>query len=297
MSAHSTLDTFELAVYYDHMIRITHSARAKVLLAALALFIVIGAYGIAQADHAWGKYHWNLSTADTLTNPLALGDNLTAAAWQESLGGASADWNTSLLKNVAVAGTSNANCDPTLGRVEVCNGAYGENGWLGIAQIWVYRGKDGHIAQAIVKLNDTYFALPQYGTPAWKNFVMCQEVGHTFGLDHQDEDFTNANLGTCMDYTNDPDGTLFDQLNNEHPNGHDYDMIASIYAHTHGAKGGGKGGGKGKPAALPADAQVALDGPAEWGQAVATDAQGRNSKYVRSLEGGIEVVTHVLWAK
>lgn len=38
--------------------------------------------------------------------------------------------------------------------------------------------------------------------------VTCQEVGHTFGLDHRDENFDNGNLGTCMDYTNDP-GTRF----------------------------------------------------------------------------------------
>lgn len=280
------------------MRHITHGAYAKVFLAVLAFFILMGAYGIAQADHAWGKYHWNLSTNDTLANPLKLGDNLSTA-WQESLAGASFDWNASVLKNAVAAGGSNANCDPTLGQVEVCNGAYGENDWLGIAQIWVYRGKDGHIAQAIVKLNDTYFAMSKYGTPAWKNLVMCQEVGHTFGLSHQDENFTNTNLGTCMDYTSDPDGTLAvpDQLNNEHPNSHDYEMLQSIYAHLNDPSTGGPGkggGGKGKPASV---GSVALNTPAEWGQAVAQDAQGRNSLYVRNLGSGIEVITHVLWAE
>ena len=53
---------------------------------------------------------------------------------------------------------------------------------------------------------------------------MCQEVGHTFGLDHQDENFNNANLGTCMDYTNDPS-------TNQHPNKHDYDELITIYSH------------------------------------------------------------------
>jgi len=280
------------------MIHRISNINIKVFLAILVLFTFIGAYGIAQADHAWGKYHWNLSTADTTTNPLRIGDNLSEVAWQGSLVGASSDWNASVLKNAVVGGTSNPNCDPTLGQVEVCNGAYGENGWLGIAQIWVYRGRDGHIAQAIVKLNDTYFALPEYGMPAWKNFVMCQEVGHTFGLGHQDENFTNTNLGTCMDYTNDPDGTLFSQLNNEHPNQHDYEMLQSIYAHLNdssgGNPGGNKGGGKGKPAKA---GTVALNTPAEWGQAIAQDAQGRNSLYIRNLGGGIEVVTHVLWAE
>ena len=48
--------------------------------------------------------------------------------------------------------------------------------------------------------------MAQYNTPAYRRFVTCQELGHDFGLDHQDEVFDNPNLGSCMDYTNDPDG-------------------------------------------------------------------------------------------
>ncbi len=40
---------------------------------------------------------------------------------------------------------------------------------------------------------------------------MCQEIGHDFGLDHQDENFNNPNLGTCMDYTNDPLGATVER--------------------------------------------------------------------------------------
>lgn len=278
------------------MIHIIRGILAKTLLVAVALLTIIGAYSIAEASHVWSKYHWNLSTANTLESPLTLGDNLTLVAWQDSLLGASADWNASVLKNAVAVGTSNSNCDPTLGQVEVCNGLYGENGWLGVAQVWVYRGKDGHIAQAIVKLNDTYFAMPQYGSQAWKTFVMCQEVGHTFGLGHQDENFYNANIGTCMDYTNDPDGSIYAQLSNEHPNQHDYEQLVSIYAHLNepSAGGPGKGGGKSKPVGV---GSVALNTPAEWGQAIAKDAQGRNSLYKRELAGGVDVITHVLWTR
>lgn len=31
---------------------------------------------------------------------------------------------------------------------------------------------------------------------------MCHEIGHGFGLAHTDESFVNANLGNCLDYTN-----------------------------------------------------------------------------------------------
>ena len=262
--------------------------------------LAVSLSGVAYASHAWGKYHWNLSTEQTLANPLKLGDNLTTTEWDSSLAGASLDWNDSVLKNAVVAGTS-ADCDPTLGQVEVCNAEYGENNWLGIAQIWVYRGKDGHIAQGVVKVNDTYFNWPEYSSSAWRNFVMCQEVGHTFGLDHQDEDFTNANLGTCMDYTNDPDGSVFGQSNNEHPNLHDYEMLEAIYAHvnsTSGGSGGGSGNGGGngkKPAGVGAD--IDLNNPSEWGQAIRQDAAGNNSLYKRNLGNGFDLITHVIWVE
>lgn len=247
----------------------------------------------AYANHSWGKYHWDLSTADTQANPLTLGDNLTNE-WSTNLVTASADWNLSVLKNEIVPGASNQNCDPTLGRVEVCNAEYGPNGWLGIAQVWTYR-RGGHIAQAIVQLNDTYFSTPTYNTTPWRNLVMCQEVGHTFGLGHQDENFSNANLGTCMDYTSDPTGLAGSNgnLNNEHPNQHDYDQLASIYAHLNETSGGGAGkGGKGKPSTTPNN--TSLGTSSEWGQAIAQDAQGRDSVFVRN-ENGFEVITHVLW--
>ena len=248
----------------------------------VAVFALVGA-GTAFATHSWGKYHWNISSVD---NPLVLGDN-TTLAWDSSLARASTDWNFSVLKNQVVSG-NNTSCDPVLGRVEVCNDEYGNNNWLGIAQIWAYVGKDGHIAQALVKVNDTYFNTEKYNTSAWKNFVICQEVGHTYGLDHQDEVFDNPNLGTCIDYTNDPS-------TNQHPNQHDYDMLVEKYAHLNGT-GGSPGGGKGKkPAGVGAG--IDLNDPSAWGKAVRQDARGNNSLYERDLGNGQKLFTFVTWAK
>lgn len=270
--------------------------------ALLSLAVVCCLYpsGVVNANHAWGKYHWDLSTEQTLLDPLDLGDNTSTAAWGASLDLASVDWNFSVLQNEVSLGASNANCDPTSGRVEICNGEYGNNGWLGIASIWALRGRENHITQAVVKLNDTYFNTPTYDSAAWRQFVMCQEVGHTFGLDHQDENFDNANLGTCMDYTSDPDGTLTGDLSNLQPNQHDFDQLTSIYAHLNstdgggggsgGGKGGGNGGGRGKPA------DVAPAGAADFGVAVSLDAAGRGNIYVQELPGNRVVITHVLWA-
>jgi hypothetical protein len=94
-----------------------------------------------------------------------------------------------------------------------------------------------HITQGTTKMNDTYYSPgSKYDTPIWRAAVVCQEVGHTFGLDHQDTNQDNANLGSCMDYTHDPDGTAKSELNNEHPNLHDFEELAIIYTHDDGSK-------------------------------------------------------------
>ena len=177
--------------------------------------------GSANASHSWGSYHW-ARTANPFT--LKLGDNVSSA-WDSYLGTTSSDWTASTVLNTTiVAGSARSpkTCRAKAGRVEICNAAYGNNGWLGVASIWA---SGSHITQATVKLNDTYFNTSPYNTPAWRNLVMCQEVGHTFGLAHQDETFNNPNLDTCMDYTNFPES-------NQHPNTHDYEQLELIYGHT-----------------------------------------------------------------
>ena len=268
--------------------------------AVISLLLLAGSFAaVANANHSWGKYHWNKSTEDTIASPLKLGDNLDTANWDSALGIASTDWNVSVLKNEVANGTSNANCDPTSGQVELCNGEYGEIGWLGIASIWATRGKSNHIVQGVVKVNDTYFNMPKYDSQAWRDYVICQGAGHTFGLDHQDEDFYNANLGTCMDYTSDPDGTLFGQLDNRHPNQHDYDEMTAMYAHLNSTDSGGPGNGNGKGGGKKpknVGANINLNDPSEWGQAIRQDAQGRNSLFERALPNGQVLITHVIWA-
>jgi hypothetical protein len=194
--------------------------RRRFMLALAAVVLTASAFvSTAAASHSWGGYHW-ARTANPFT--LKLGDNVTAD-WDSYLATTSSDWSQStVLDTTIVPGQARGNCRPTSGRVEVCNKNYGNNGWLGQAQIWITGGT--HITQGTTKVNDTYFTTPTYNTPAWRNLVMCQEVGHTLGLDHQDENFDNPNLGTCMDYTNDPS-------TNQHPNKHDYDELEIIYSH------------------------------------------------------------------
>ena len=178
------------------------------------VFAVFGATP-ALASHSWGNYHW-ARTANPFT--LKLGDNVSGV-WDNYLNQVSADWrrSTVLDTTIVAGGTRPKPCKATLGRVEVCNGTYGFNGWLGLAQIWVSNG--GHIAKGVAKVNDSYFSTSTYNNANAKRHVLCQEVGHTFGLDHQ-------YAVSCM---NDRDG-LFDSAYVS-PNQHDFDQLQTIYSH------------------------------------------------------------------
>ena len=266
------------------------SLRAKVGLSAVILFTAVAAFGFAAyADHAWGTYHW-ARTGNPFT--LKLGDSVSSA-WDGYLSTASADWSASSILDTTVVVGKGAprTCRAVKGRVEVCNSKYGNNGWLGIASIWI---NGEHITQGTVKLNDTYYNTPTYNTPAWRQFVMCQEIGHTFGLNHQDEAFDNLNLGTCMDYTNDPsrDDGAGDNL---HPNAHDYEMLETIYAHTDSfASAFARIAAAGAGAEL---ADIDTDNRAEWGRSIRTSRDGRTSLYERDMGHGQKVFTFVVWAE
>jgi len=257
----------------------------KILGVVVGFLLLVFAVTGVSASHSWGGYHW-ARTANPFT--LRLGDNVSSA-WDSYLTTASADWTaSSVLDTTVVAGQGGKSCRATAGRVEVCNKKYGNNGWLGIAQIWITGGE--HITQGITKMNDTYFNTSRYNTPAWKRMVMCQEVGHTLGLDHQDEAFDNPNMGTCMDYTGDPDGPP----SNEHPNAHDYEELEAIYAHTDGFT-----------TVSASTAQIArhlgqlaangnLDSPGEWGRSVKDN--GKVAVFERDFGFGNKLTTFVVWA-
>ena len=238
----------------------------------------------ALADHSWASYHW-ARPGSSLT--LALGDNVSQA-WDAYLARASIEWNRSavLQTTIVAGGTRPKTCKPTAGRVEVCSERYGYNGWLGIAQIWI---SGGHISQAVTKLNDSYFSTAKYDTPGWRNLVVCQEVGHTFGLDHQDEEFSNGNLGTCMDYTSNPDANPI----NWYPNAHDYAQLEQIYSHSHGTAVAAQPG-KGQ-AAVAGSEQLSV-GTAQWGRLVRSTNRGRTETFELDLGNGRRMFTFVIWA-
>ncbi len=232
----------------------------------------------AVANHSWGGFHWARTS-----NPFSVAlVNSTTSEWVTAVTVADGDWDKStVLDTVPVAGATDKRtrqkCAAPTGQVRVCNYAYGRNGWLGIAGIYL---SGDHITKGYVKLNDTYYATAAYNTAPWRSLVTCQEIGHTLGLDHQDEGFSAPNLGTCMDYTNDPDGGPEYGPSNEHPNQHDYDQLAAIYAHLDGSTTLAGGA-----ATLPGRAKP-------FSQA----SRANGNVYIDHLPGGTTLLRHVFWA-
>jgi hypothetical protein len=249
-------------------------------LAGLAALTAVVLSTSASASHSWGGYHW-ARTANPFT--LKLGDNVSGD-WDAMLVKASSDWSQSpVLDTTIVAGaTRPKSCRPTSGRVEVCSANYRNSGWLGLAQIWVTGGE--HITQGIVKNNDYYFGSSsyQFNNTAEMQHVICQEIGHTFGLDHQST--SGASLNTCMDYYH---NTSSSDLKSTSPNQHDYDELATIYNHEDSFS-----------TVAVAAAGTANAGAAEssWGRLVASSDGGRAQTFVRDLGAGNLVVTFVIWA-
>jgi len=248
--------------------------RARTFTAVLVALLAGLAASPAFASHSWSNYHWA-----RLSNPfaLALGDNVSAD-WDSYLGTSSTQWSSSSVLDTAVAAgrTTGRKCRATAGRVEVCSSAYGRNGWLGLASIYL---SGSHITQGTVKVNDTYFTMPQYNNPAERAHVMCQEIGHTFGLGHTSED--GSVQGTCMDYSSDSTSTA--------PNAHDFAQLEIIYAHLDSTTTVGSPSSTQSP-------QVGND-QSSWGREVLRSAGGKHSTFVREFSNGSTVVTHVTWAR
>lgn len=254
--------------------------------------LVAGAAGTAalasaptMANHAWSTYHWLLAPGAEITVPVI---DQTDTSWQGHTRTAVDDWNVStVIQSPYVKGTAGAECDFVSNQIKVCNDDYGSTGWVGLASITL---ANGHISSGWSKMNDYYFNQPQYSSYSWRQAVMCQEIGHDYGLGHQNENFRTDETTSCMEYTSNP-------VDNEGPDAHDYEMLLDIYAHDDGAggggsgkpgRGGGNGGGKGKKFGVD-------DHPSSWGQAVAFLPDGRPNQFRKIVDGTI-VITHVTWA-
>ncbi|MDH3336730.1 MAG: hypothetical protein OER22_02855 [Gammaproteobacteria bacterium] len=259
----------------------------------VALLISAASY----ANHSWSTYHWARTT--TSFNLTII--NSTTSDWDVYVGQAVSDWSGSqslnMIEDPISDDTSNKTrrrCNGPAGQVRICNLAYGQTGWLGIAGISI--DTNGHITTGYTKLNDTYFSQFYYDTPEWKQSVTCQELGHNVGLGHQDEDFNNTSLLSCMDYQDPPF---------EYPNAHDIEQLDTIYGHTDmydsyvtddGAGGGGGGGGCNAPPGKGCNKGETPGHNGDIGWGISLGRRGQSETFMRIDPDGIRHIVHVTWA-
>ncbi len=128
--------------------------------------------------HRWSSWHWDKST-------------IRVGIWSctADAGAARSDWDSHTDLSLP---TSSSHTD-----ISVWCGNFGDTGWWGLASIedssfdwwhcfWWCRIEHGH-----ARFNSFYGGSTGTGTASDRRGVLCQEIGHLFGLDH-------SNTGDCM---------------------------------------------------------------------------------------------------
>ena len=169
--------------------------------------------GVVLANHPWicsgsTAYHFSPRTVG-YANAVAQSSVVrSASSYTSAYSGSVSVWNGTVI-NLVVSSSP---------KLRLFYGAYGNNGWLGLASLTSVDSAC-HILSANAKLNDTFLRDTSRYSQTAVNHVSCQEVGHTFGLNHN-----RTATNTCM---NDTILTAGNQINQ-----HDRDQLSSIYAHV-----------------------------------------------------------------
>ncbi len=247
--------------------------------------------GRGPASNSWSNYHWARTT-----NPFTLkvGDNFTTTDWKTYLSRTTSDWNSpevfgatsAPIMLAVVAGSSSKRCAMVSGTTQVCNGKYGNNGWLGLASINIINGE--HITQGSAKLNDTYFTTSKYNNPNEKLHVVCQEIAHTFGLGHQSEDGSSQN--SCMDYFSNTGANATNSASTR-PNTHDFEQLNLIYNHQDTTTT------VAPMMTATSQSDVNDDDPNTWGVLVRKHSAGRKALYEKHNRDGSITLTHIYWTE
>jgi len=134
--------------------------------------------------------------------------NALNESWYTEYSEAVSDWNNWCDTKVLVLTSRDVEvdnkCEQVDGVMKVCNGNYGETGWLGINEI-LKSVPQGIIQSSVAKMNEHYLLNADYDE---RLYTMCHELGHGYGLPHTDENFNNKDQGNCLDYTNRPANNL-----------------------------------------------------------------------------------------
>ena len=209
-----------------------------VLIATVALLLQAGT---ALADNQWGNNHWASSNLNMTVSDSGFDSGATQLMLDK--------WRTGNL-NPQFISSGKGDIVVTTGKGRT---------WFGRAQIWI--DGTGHITKGQVKMNTTLLAQYGYGQAATTH-VLCQELGHVFGLTH-------TAAASCM---NDNNTTLgYYQL----PSPHDLALIDDIYTPHGDAESGSDSGDTGGSDCPP---------------------KSRSPKCSNAASSGHWVTVHTFWA-
>ena len=191
----------------------------KATVAALVLVSILLSMTAVSANNVWNGWHWKSDSRSPTVADQTTDSIYDVAGEVGELAG-------------LATGITPTNTQSNKGDIEVKEQFSIQ--WFGLAQV---RIKDGHITKGRVKLN-TDLIKASYDTQEEREevaeHVLCQELLHVLGLQHQDGN-------SCMNSDN---ATLGDFPDTDD---HDVATLISLYGHVDGGGGNGDDGPGGPP--------------------------------------------------
>jgi hypothetical protein len=252
-------------------------------LAALLCCGLVAVPGNAAADDGFYVPSRWLRTTPQL--PMQVNDN-TVVEWKKPLEAAVNAWNRSdsidspLLRGFA----DSEKCSGVSGTIQICSTALGRNGWMGVARI-VVAGE--HVAYGVAKLNDSYFEDGAVDEAQRRQWILCRQLGHIYGLTLRPRDGADQPPSSCMQqaargvWATAPDDT-------------DMQTVASQYAELD--RFANDVGNSFRDAAGGLNEPEIIEKPKYWGKAVHYDVEGRPDIFERLITPSRKAVTMVIWA-
>jgi hypothetical protein len=216
--------------------------KKKILALTVILLALVVGYSVSRTDepkpapvpratHSWGGYHWakKVQTGNLIIN---VDTTRVGGKWARQTNAVMKQWLVVSSPIKLQLLTPRPNYKLSYYTVKAENKNYGPTGWLGLATVYI--DQQGHIVRGLVQLNDYYYVTAPFAAQLKGSElpVYCQEVGHTFGLDHnRPGTFGGPNDNTCMN----------DIVFYPKPNIHDTEEFSLVYNHSDGYGTGGSG--------------------------------------------------------